>query len=57
MNRNLTREDDQNRCRKGAGWREWQRQRDVSSSPEANWELRLQQSPNKRELMLYVNHV
>jgi hypothetical protein len=38
-------------------WREWQRQRDVSSSPEANWELHFQQSPNKRELMLYVNHV
>src|SRR5207248_6796317 len=42
--------------RKGARRREWQRQRDVSSSPEANWELRLQQSPNKRELILYVNH-
>ena len=42
---------------KGARRREWQRKRDVSSSPEASWELRFQQSPNKRELMLYVNHV
>ena len=25
--------------------------------PNASWELHLQQSPNKRELMLYVNHV
>src|SRR5205814_6345566 len=43
--------------RKGARRREWQRQRDVSSSLDANWELRLKQSPNKRELVLYVNHV
>src|SRR5439155_2817983 len=43
--------------RKGARRREWQQKRDVSSSPEASWESRLQQSPNKRELMLYVNHV
>src|SRR5204862_7968143 len=43
--------------RKGARRREWQQQRDVSSSLDASWDLRFQQSPNKRELMLYVNHV
>src|SRR5207248_4485382 len=42
---------------KGARRREWQQKRDVSSSLDASWESRLQQSPNKRELMLYVNHV
>src|SRR5438552_4743013 len=43
--------------RKGARRRKWQQKRDVSSSQEANWKLRLQQSTNNRELMLYVNHV
>jgi hypothetical protein len=42
---------------KGARRREWQQKRDVSSSLDASWELRFQQSPDKRELMLYVNHV
>src|SRR5204862_4056076 len=35
--------------RKAARRRVWQQQRDVSSSPEANWELHFQQSPNKRD--------
>src|SRR5207248_7163806 len=42
--------------RKGALRQEWQQKRDRSSSLDASWELRFQQSPNKRELILYVNH-
>jgi hypothetical protein len=43
--------------RTGAPRREWQPKRDVSSSLDAIWELRFQQLPKRRELMLYVNHV